>query len=63
MIILKILVAILVYNIPIMIAFARRHPDILRIMIVNILFGWTVLGYGISFLWAIWPIAKEKRIA
>jgi len=63
MLLVKILAAIFIYNIPSMIAFSRRHPEIVRIMILNIILGWTVVAYVAALAWSVMPIHPENRIA
>ena len=45
---------LVIYNIPSIFAVIRRHPDALKIMIVNILFGWTIIGWIIALAWSGW---------
>lgn len=40
------------YVLPTLIAVVRRHPNAIPIGIVNVAFGWTVLGYVVSLAWA-----------
>jgi len=60
MIVVKILAAIFIYNIPSMIAFSRRHPEILRIMTLNIVLGWTVIAYVAALVWSVMPISPKN---
>jgi hypothetical protein len=45
--------AIAIYMVPTMIACDRKHSSKLAIAFVNIFFGWTVLGYLVSFVWSL----------
>lgn len=46
--------AIFIINfIPSFIAFSRRHPNRLAILIFNALFGWTGIGWIILLVWAL----------
>ncbi len=45
------LIAIL-YMLPTLIAYARDIPQRGTITVVNIIFGWTLIGWIIAFLWA-----------
>jgi uncharacterized membrane protein len=48
-----ILVAIVVlYLLPTLIAFGRQHPHRQEVTLVNILLGWTLIGWIGVFLWA-----------
>lgn len=40
------------YFIPMVIAIARRHRNVAPITIVNVFFGWSVLGWFIALIWA-----------
>lgn len=41
------------YFIPTMIASARRHPNLSMIVIINLLTGWTVVGWVAAFVWSL----------
>ncbi|HTW51723.1 MAG TPA: superinfection immunity protein [Stellaceae bacterium] len=48
-----ILIAIVVlYMLPTLIAFGRQHPRRQEVTLVNILVGWTLIGWIGVFLWA-----------
>ena len=42
-----------VYFLPSLIAFAREHKNKLAIFLLNLLLGWTVLGWVISLVWSV----------
>ena len=42
-----------VYFIPTFIAIARRQRNTLSIFILNLLLGWSVIGWVISLVWAL----------
>lgn len=46
-------VALGMYFAPAVIAFARRHRDRLAIFAVNLLAGWTVIGWIVACVWAL----------
>ncbi|NNF05348.1 MAG: superinfection immunity protein [Candidatus Eisenbacteria bacterium] len=46
------ILALPVYFLPTIIAFYRGHPKKLPIIIINVLFGGTVIGWVIAFIWA-----------
>jgi hypothetical protein len=50
--ILMLLVIILIYMLPTLIAFGREHPRRQDIAVVNIILGWTLIGWIAAFLWA-----------
>ena len=37
---------------PTLVAKSRRHPNLFPIFLVNLLFGWTFLGWLIALVWA-----------
>lgn len=41
------------YILPAIIAIARNHPDRIAILALNILLGWTVLGWVICLVWGL----------
>ncbi len=43
------------YSLPSIIAHGRCHIYAWPITVINILFGWTLIGYCISLVWAVWP--------
>lgn len=49
--------SILLYFLPTIIA--RDEPDVMGIFLVNLLFGWTVIGWFIALIWA---CAAERYI-
>ena len=46
-------VGLALYFIPTIVAFARVHPSRRSIAVVNVLTGWTVLGWVAAFVWAL----------
>ncbi len=54
--ILELLLAVLifaVYFLPTLIAFLRQHKNKLAIFLLNLLLGWTVLGWVVSLVWSV----------
>jgi len=41
------------YFLPTLIAFSRQHKNKLAIFLLNLLLGWTVLGWVISLVWSV----------
>jgi len=41
------------YFLPTLIAFIRQHKNKLAIFLLNLLLGWTVLGWVISLVWSV----------
>jgi hypothetical protein len=46
-------IVLVLYFIPAIIAWQRRHRRRVAILVVNIFFGWTVVGWIIAFVWAV----------
>ncbi len=54
--ILELLLAVLIfafYFLPTLIAFLRNHKNKLAIFLLNLLLGWTVLGWVVSLVWSV----------
>ena len=47
-----------VYLLPSIIAAFRRHHNTAAILALNVLLGWTVLGWVVSLVWAVTAIKK-----
>lgn len=43
----------LLYFLPTIIAFARSKRDVISILALNFLLGWTLIGWVISLVWAL----------
>ncbi|HML09473.1 MAG TPA: superinfection immunity protein [Stellaceae bacterium] len=50
--ILMLLAVVLLYLLPTLIAYGREHPHRQDLALLNILFGWTLIGWIGVFLWA-----------
>ena len=50
--ILMLMVIVLIYILPTLVAFGREHPRRQDVALVNLLFGWTLIGWIAVFLWA-----------
>jgi hypothetical protein len=58
--VILLLLILLIYMLPTLIAFSREHPRRLDITVINILVGWTLIGWIIVFLWAaLSPVESE----
>ena len=51
-IIFLILFAMVVYFLPIIVAFIRKNNNCLAIFILNLFLGWTFVGWVIALVWA-----------
>jgi len=49
-----------IYFYPSIIAYKRENRYKMPIFIFNIIFGWTVIGWGIALVWAYWPDKDEN---
>jgi hypothetical protein len=47
------LIAVLVYCLPTIIASRKRHSQSTAISVLNILFGWTLVGYAVALVWSL----------
>lgn len=50
---LLILTAVVVYLIPSGIAISKKHNKTFMICFINILAGWTIIGWVTSFIWSL----------
>ncbi|HXC27493.1 MAG TPA: superinfection immunity protein [Stellaceae bacterium] len=50
--ILMLLAVLLLYMLPTLIAYGREHPHRQNVALLNILLGWTLIGWIGVFLWA-----------
>lgn len=50
--ILMLLAVVLIYMLPSLIAFGREHRRRQDVALINILLGWTLIGWIAVFLWA-----------
>ena len=41
------------YFVPTVVAFRRRHPQIMAIVVLNLFLGWTLLGWLGALIWAL----------
>lgn len=55
------LLAIFVYFMPTLIAFKRLHLNRVAIFVLNLLLGWTFLGWVIAFVWGFTSNTEGKQ--
>ncbi len=48
-------IGLVVYCLPSFIAFHRQHTYRFPLLAINLLLGWTLLGYIAAMVWACWP--------
>jgi hypothetical protein len=54
------IIMLLVYFFPTLIAVGREHHNSLAIFAVNLLFGWSVIGWFWAFIWSLTAIPSRK---
>jgi len=57
--ILYLAIAVIIYFIPNWIAIARKHHNGTVIFVINLLFGWTVIGWIAAFIWSLTAVKQE----
>ena len=55
---LLIIGAVIVYFVPTIVAFGKKHTNKLAIFILNFFLGWSLIGWVIALIWAVKK--KEK---
>ena len=53
-------IALVIYFIPVVVAYIRRHNNILSITILTIFLGWSFFGWLAALLWALNSDIKEE---
>lgn len=53
---------ILIYFVPTFVAFRRRHPQIMAIVVLNLFLGWTFLGWLGALVWAFVKTVPRRTI-
>jgi hypothetical protein len=51
---------LLSYMLPSFVAKLRRHRNLAPIVVTNLLLGWSVIGWLISFIWSLSCNVREK---
>ncbi len=54
----------LVYLIPTFVALTRQRDQRLKLFLVNLLTGWTIVGWMVAFIWALalpWDFGRRRR--
>ncbi|MBX3425129.1 MAG: superinfection immunity protein [Pirellulales bacterium] len=52
----------LVYLLPTVVAYSRDHNNTMPIALINVFFGWTLIGWVGSMAWALSSDIKSKRV-
>jgi len=45
-------ILVTLYELPAIVAYKKKHPSYLAILLVNILTGWTIVGWVVALVWA-----------
>jgi Superinfection immunity protein len=53
------LVGLLIYFLPTVVAYCRRHHQAPAILVLNTLLGWTLIGWVAACVWAATAIREE----
>ena len=51
--VLMLIAVVFIYMLPTLIAFGREHRRRMDVTVVNILFGWTLIGWLLAIVWAL----------
>ena len=54
-------VAVAVYFIPTWVAYARKHHNANAIFLVNLLLGWTALGWIAALVWSLTSVTQKEK--
>lgn len=57
------LVGMLMYFVPALIALVRGHHNAFAIFLTNLIFGWTVIGWLITLIWSVTAIERRTSAA
>ena len=51
--IIFLLIGLLIYFLPFVIALIRKHKDKLGIFVLNLFLGWSVIGWVVALVWSV----------
>lgn len=57
---LSVIAACFIYMIPTCVAASRRHRNTMAIAVLNIFFGWTLLGFVGCLVWSLINVSDKK---
>lgn len=57
---LSVIAACFIYMIPTCVAASRRHRNTIAIAVLNIFFGWTLLGFVGCLVWSLINVSDKK---
>jgi hypothetical protein len=56
------IVSLVFYFLPTFIAFRRGHPNAAPIAVINILLGWTAVGYAVALAWSLTHFDRQIAV-
>ena len=59
LILIPILGCLALYPLPLIIARKRGHPNVNSIIVVNLLLGWTFIGWVAALVWAVSSFRRD----
>lgn len=57
---LSVIAACFIYMIPTCVAASRRHRNTMAIAVLNLFFGWTLLGFVVCLVWSLINVSDKK---
>lgn len=63
LIVLQLLLIAIIYMLPTLIAYARDIPQRRLITVIDIIAGWTLIGWIVCFLWALLAESEADELA
>ncbi len=51
--------AIALYMIPAFIAYKRKHPQFIPILVIDLFFGWSGIAWVGMLAWSLWSFSKK----
>ena len=56
------LLGTLMYLVPSIVAIVKKHPQKTAIVVLNVLLGWSIIGWVCALVWALVKISPERRL-
>jgi hypothetical protein len=56
-------ILLLLYPLPAIIALCKRRQNTGAIVAVNLVLGWTFIGWFVAFIWSLTYAPRERRLA
>jgi hypothetical protein len=54
-----VLLALAAYMLPTIVAGSRHHPNTAPVLVLNLLLGWTLVGWAVALAWALTAIERR----